>query len=128
VGESASGQPVAWLSLDEGDNDLTRFLTYFVAALQTTRPDVGKSAIMALQSSQPPPTQAILTTLINEIAAIPARFVLVLDDYHLIDAQPIHNGIAFLLDHQPPNMHLVVASRVDLPLPLARLRSRGQLT
>jgi LuxR family maltose regulon positive regulatory protein len=83
---------------------------------------------MALQSSQSPPTQAILTTLINEIAAIPVCFVLVLDDYHLIDAQPVHDGIGFLLDHQPPNLHLVVASRVDLPLPLARLRSRGQMT
>jgi len=73
VSESANGRPVAWVSLDESDNDPTRFLTYFVAALQTTRPDVGKSVIAALQSSQRPPTQVILMTLINEIAAIPAR-------------------------------------------------------
>ncbi len=118
----------AWLSLDEGDNDPARFLAYFVAALQTTRPDVGKSVSAALQSSQPPPIRAILTALINEIAAIPARFALVLDDYHLIGAQPIHDGVAFLLDHQPPNLHLVVASRMALPLPLARLRARGQVT
>ena len=128
VSESASGWPVAWVSLDESDNDPTRFLTYFVAALQTTRPDVGKSVIAALQSSQPPPTQAILTTLINEIAAIPAHFVLVLDDYHLITAQPVHDALTFLLDHLPPQMHLVIAGRADPPLPLARLRGRGQLT
>jgi len=119
---------VAWLSLDEGDNDPTRFLAYFVAAIQTIHQDIGQSVIAALQSSQPLPIQAILTTLINEIAAIPDRLVLVLDDYHLIEAQPIHQALTFLLEHLPPQMHLVIATREDPHLPLARLRARGQLT
>jgi len=122
------GRPVAWISLDEGDNDPARFLSYFVAALQTIHQDVGQSVVAALQSSQPPPTQAVLTTLINEIVAIQERFALVLDDYHLIDVKAVHDGIAFLLDHQPPQLHLALASRADPPLPLARLRGRGQLT
>ena len=119
---------VAWLSLDEGDNDPARFLAYFVAAIQTMHQDIGQSAIAALQSSQPLAIQAILTTLINEIAAMPERFILVLDDYHLIDAQAIHDGLGFLLDHLPPQVHLVMATREDPHLPLARLRARGQLT
>ena len=119
---------VAWLSLDEGDNDPTRFLAYFVAAIQTIHQDIGQSVIAALQSSQPLPIQAILTTLINEIAAIPDRLVLVLDDYHLIEAQPIHQALTFLLEHLPPQMHLVIATRDDPHLPLPRLRARGQLT
>ena len=83
----------------------------------------------ALQSPQPPPIEAVLTALINEIAAISPLFVLVLDDYHLlIEAQPIHDALAFLLDHLPPQMHLVIATRADPPLPIARLRARGQLT
>ena len=124
----------AWLSLDEGDNDLARFLAYFIAALQTIEArqepagNIGKGALSALQSPQPPPTEAILTALINEIAAIPDRIVLVLDDYHLIEAQPIHDALTFLLRHLPPQMHLVIATRDDPHLPLARLRARGQLT
>lgn len=130
LGEWAAGcgRPIAWLSLDKGDNDPARFLSYFVAALQTIDQNTGQSVIAALQSSQPPPTQAVLTTLINEIAAMPEHFVLILDDYHVIDAKVIHDGITILLEHQPPNMHLGLASRVDLPLPLARLRARGQMT
>jgi len=118
----------AWLSLDEGDNDPAIFLAYVVAALQTIEADVGKGALSALQSPQPPPTEAILTGLINEIAAVPDRIVLVLDDYHLIEAQPIHDALTFLLRHLPPQMHLVISTREDPPLPLARLRARGQLT
>ena len=93
---------VAWLSLDESDNDPTRFLTYLIAALQTVEADIGKGVLSALQSPQPPPAEAILTALINEIAAIPDRIVLVLDDYHLIEAQPIHDALTFLLEHLPP--------------------------
>ncbi|NIQ89362.1 MAG: LuxR family transcriptional regulator, partial [Deltaproteobacteria bacterium] len=119
---------VAWLSLDEGDNDPTRFLAYFVAALQTIEANIGKGTLSALQSPQPPPTEAILTSLINEIAALPDRIILVLDDYHLIEAQPIHDALTFLLEHLPPQMHLVIATREDPHLPLARLRARGQLT
>ena len=119
---------MAWLSLDEGDNDPAHFLAYFIAATQTVHQDIGQSVVAASQSSQPPAIQALLTTLINEIAAMPERFTLVLDDYHLITAQPIHDGLAFLPDHLPPQMHLVIATRADPPLPLTRLRARGQLT
>ncbi|HSR31646.1 MAG TPA: LuxR C-terminal-related transcriptional regulator [Anaerolineae bacterium] len=119
---------VAWLSLDEGDNDTVRFLTYFVATLQTVEPGIGDTALAVLQSPQPPPIEPVLTVLINEIAGRTDDLILVLDDYHLIDAQPVHKAMAFLLDHQPPNMHLVITSRADPPLPLSRLRGRGQLT
>ncbi len=84
------GRPVAWVSLDKGDNDPTRFWGYFVAALQTVRARIGEAALALLHSPQPPPIKAILTTLINEITAIPDDSVLVLDDYHVIEAQPIH--------------------------------------
>ncbi len=117
----------AWLSLDESDNDLTRFLVYVIAALQTIEADIAKGALSALQSPQPPPTEAILTILINEIAIIPDRIVLILDDYHLIETQVIHNALTFLLGRLPPQMHLVIATRDDPPLPLARLRARSQL-
>jgi LuxR family maltose regulon positive regulatory protein len=122
------GRPIAWLSLDEGDDDPARFLAYFVAAIQTVQPDTGQSVVAALKSSQPLPTQAILTTLINDVAAMPERFALVLDDYHLITARPVHKALTFLLDHLPNNAHLVIATRADPPLPIARLRGRGQLT
>jgi LuxR family maltose regulon positive regulatory protein len=135
VSEWATGcqRPVAWLSLDEGDNDLARFLIYLVAALQTLLPktsgaNIGAGALAVLQSPQPPPTESILTALLNEIATIPDHFVLVLDDYHVIDSQPVDQGLTFLLDHLPSQMHLVIATREDPNLPLARLRARGQLT
>ncbi|PWB52690.1 MAG: helix-turn-helix transcriptional regulator [Anaerolineales bacterium] len=121
-------RPVAWLSLDEGDNDPTRFLTYLVAALQTIAANIGAGALAALQSPQPPSTEAILTALLNEIATIPDNFIFVLDDYHIIDSKPVDNALAFLLEHLPPQMHLVIATREDPQLPLARLRARGQLT
>ena len=82
----------------------------------------------ALQSPQPPPTESILTTLLNEITTVPDNFVLVLDDYHVIDAKPVDNALTFLVEHLPPQMHLVIATREDPQLPLARLRARGQLT
>jgi len=121
-------QSVAWLSLDKGDNDPTRFLTYLVAALQTIATDIGGGVLNVLQSPQPPSTESILTTLLNEIVAIPDKFILVLDDYHVIDSKPIDNALAFLLEHLPAQMHLVIATREDPHLPLARLRARGQLT
>lgn len=127
--------PVAWLSLDENDNDPARFLTYFIAALQTIapqvegiEPDIGANAVNALRSPQPPPVDTVLTTLINHIAAIPKPFMFVLDDYHAITTPSIHQAIAFLLANFPPSMHLTIASRADPPLPLARLRAQGQLT
>jgi LuxR family transcriptional regulator, maltose regulon positive regulatory protein len=119
---------VAWLSLDEGDNDSARFLAYLVAALQTIAANIGVGVLSVLQAPQPPPIEAILTTLLNEITTIPDNFVLVLDDYHVLDAKPVDQALTFLLEHQPSQMHLVIATREDPQLPLARLRARGQLT
>jgi len=121
-------RPAAWLSLDEGDNDPTRFLAYLVAALQTVAANIGEGVLAVLQSPQPPPTESILTALLNEITTLPDHFVLVLDDYHVLDAKPVDNALTFLLEHLPPQMHLVIATREDPNLPLARLRTRGQLT
>ena len=121
-------RPFAWLSLDERDSDLTRFLAYLIAALQTITPSLGKRVLGMLESPQPAPVESILTTLLNEIAAIPEEFALVLDDYHVVDALPIDQALTFLLENLPPQMHLVITTREDPPLPLARLRARGQLT
>ena len=121
-------QPVfAWLSLDEGDNDPTRFLSYFIAALKRIEGiDLPlEKTLSMIQSPQPRPTETILVSLINEIAAVNARIIFVLDDYHLIDAQPIHGALIFLLENMPPQMHLVIATREDPQLPLARLRALG---
>lgn len=120
-------KPIAWLSLDEGDNDLTRFLTYFIAALQTIIPKIRAGALRMLQSAQPPPTESVLNILLNDIVAIPDDVILVLDDYHLIDSKVIDQALAFLLEHLPPQMHLVMTTREDPNLPLARLRARDQL-
>ncbi len=122
------GRPAAWLSLDEGDNDLTRFLTYLVAALQTIAADIGEGVSSVLQSPQPPPTESVLTALLNEITTVPDDFILVLDDYHVIDARPVDDALTFVLDHLPPRMHLIIATREDPQLSLARLRVRGQLS
>ena len=129
VSEWAAGcdQKVAWLSLDKEDNDLKGFLTYLVAALQTIAANIGKGVLPILQSPQPPPTESILTTLLNEITLIPDNFVLVLDDYHMIDSRLVDEALAFLLKHLPPEMHLVITTREDPQLPLPQLRARGQL-
>ena len=119
---------VAWLSLDEGDNDLTRFVSYLLASLQTVEGGVGQELLVALQSPQPPPVETVLTALVNELSSIPQKFILVLDDYHVIDSSPIDKSVTFLLDHLPPQMHLAIATREDPSLPLARLRAKGQLT
>jgi LuxR family maltose regulon positive regulatory protein len=121
-------RPAAWLSLDEGDNDPSRFLAYLVAALQTLAPEIGVGVLAALQSPQPPSTESILTTLLNEITTVPDNFVLVLDDYHVIDSKPADETLTFLLEHLPTQMHMVITTREDPSLPLARLRARGQLT
>jgi LuxR family transcriptional regulator, maltose regulon positive regulatory protein len=121
---------VAWLSLDAGDSDPVRYLTYLVAAVRTVAPGIGADVLAALQSPQPPPAESILTALLNEISAMPAvedMFILVLDDYHLIDAPAVDLALAFLLEHMPPRMRLIITTREDPQLPLARLRARGQL-
>jgi LuxR family maltose regulon positive regulatory protein len=130
VGEwvASCGRPAAWLSLDEGDSDPSRFLTYLIAALQTVAPGIGEGVLTVLQSPQPPPLESTLTALLNDVTAIPGDLVLVLDDYHVLDARPVDDALAFLVEHLPPRLHLVIATREDPALPLARLRARGQLT
>jgi LuxR family maltose regulon positive regulatory protein len=118
---------VAWVWLDEDDNDPSRFWAYFIAALQMLHPRIGELALALFSSPQSAPVQSVMVTLVNEIDAFPDVFALVLDDYHLIQTQAIHDGLAFLLDHLPPRMHLVISTRTDPDLPLARLRGRGQL-
>ncbi len=118
---------IAWLSLDENDSELARFLAYVIAALQRVDPQIGKSALPLLQAS-PLPVSSVLTTLLNDIARQPESLMLVLDDYHAVDSQPIDEALTFLLDNLPPQLHLVITSREDPNLPLARLRVRGLLT
>ena len=118
----------AWLSLDQGDNDPTRFLIYVVAALRTIEANIGKRVLGMLQSPQPPPAESILTALLNEIASLPRDIVLVLDDYHVIDSKPIDFALTYLIEHLPPQMRLVIATREDPDLALARLRAGDQLT
>ncbi len=122
------GRPVAWLLLDEGDNDPTRFLAYVVAALQTIEADMGAGALSLLRSPQPLPAEVVLTSLVNKVAKTPRSFILVLDDYHTIDARAVDQALTFLLEHLPPQMHVAIATREDPNVPLARLRARGQLT
>ncbi len=120
--------PLAWVSLDAGDNDPIHFWTYVIAALNTLHPGVRETPLAQLYASSPPPIEAVLTTLLNALIQLPTETVLVLDDYHLIEAQPIHDALTYLVEHLPPNVHLVIASRNDPPLPLARLRARGTVT
>src|SRR5580704_6444477 len=123
---AAGGRSVAWLSLDQRDNDPALFWTYLVAALNTGVPGGGAGALSLLQPPQPPGEPG-LVTLLNDLDAISDDVVLVLDDYHVIDARDVQDAMAFLLEHLPPQIHLVIASRTDPPLPLARLRGRGEL-
>jgi LuxR family maltose regulon positive regulatory protein len=117
---------VAWLSLDRSDNEPESFWTYVVTALQTAVPGVGSSAL-ELIASFPLPTDLVLTTLLNELAAAPGEVWLVLDDYHLVDSHDVRDGMAFLLEHLPPHAHVVLSTRADPDLPLSRWRVRGEL-
>ena len=123
-------RPVAWLSLDEADNDPARFWRHTVAALDRARPGIAERVAPLLGPPPPPSFDGLVTVLINELAAQAGdeEVLLVLDDYHLIDAQPVHASLTFLLEHLPAGLHLVLASRIDPPLPLARLRAGRQLT
>src|SRR6266511_1605573 len=124
-----SGLPVAWLSLDEGDNEPARFWRHVVAALDRARPGIAEQVAPLLGPPAPASFEGLVTALINQLATQPdgGEVVLVLDDYHLIDAPPVHASLGFLLEHLPPGLHLVLTSRVDPPFGLARLRARGQL-
>ena len=104
---------MAWLSLDEADNDPARFISYLVAALQTIKPGIGERLLPALQGPQPLQLETILTALLNEVSRIPEHFVLILDDYHSIDSRPVDKSLDFLVEHQPPQMHLVITTRED---------------
>src|SRR6266851_6650318 len=125
----ASGTPAAWLSLEPEDNEPVRFLSYVIAALQTLDPSIGGPALALLHTPQPAPLETVLVLLTNDLVSRRAAdFALVLDDYHVITAGAIHQALTFLVDHLPPQMHLIVATRSDPPLPLTRLRARGQVT
>lgn len=128
TGMAISSRAIAWLSLDEGDNDPARFFTYLIAALRQIDESVGQAAQSLLGSPQMPPVESLTTTLVNDLAVIPTQFAFVLDDYQMIHNTFIHDALAFVLDHQPPQMHLLIATRTDPPLPLPRLRVRGQMT
>jgi LuxR family maltose regulon positive regulatory protein len=117
----------AWVSLDEGDNDPVRFWDYLIAALQTLQRGYGEKILPWLHSSHLPSTESMLTAMINELSIVKGDFVIVLDDYHLIASQQIHDGITYLLEHLPAQIHLVIATRADPPLPLARLRGKGMM-
>ena len=130
-GSDGQFMKVAWLSLDEDDNDLVRFLTYFIAALNQNdeiETSLGRGALSMLQSPQPPLPTTILISLINDLAAIPEKIIFVLDDYHLIEAEPIHHALVFLIENLPPQLHMVIATRQDPPLSLGRLRARAHMT
>jgi LuxR family transcriptional regulator, maltose regulon positive regulatory protein len=120
--------PVAWVSLDASDNDPVQFWSYVITALRRLYSEMGEDTLLLLHSPQPPPIELILTTLLNALMAVAEEVALVLDDYHLITVPAIHQALTYLLEHLPPHIHLLLASRSDPPLPLARLRSRGQLT
>ncbi|MDZ7795245.1 MAG: LuxR C-terminal-related transcriptional regulator [Spirochaetia bacterium] len=119
--------PVAWVSLDEEHNDPSRFLVYLISAVQKLAPDTCTGVLHSLMSPQPPPADTAVTVVINELSQLSLRFVLVLDDYHVLNALPVDRVLTFLVENLPPRLHLVIASREDPPLPLPRLRAKGQL-
>jgi LuxR family maltose regulon positive regulatory protein len=132
---SQTSRPVAWLSLDVGDNDPVRFFTYLLAALEGVDPEIGQGIRPMLQAPQRFSWEPLLTSLLNDITRTLEPVILVLDDYHLIESAPVHEIVSFLVDHLPPSgrgpstggLHLVIVTRADPPLPIARLRARGQL-
>jgi LuxR family maltose regulon positive regulatory protein len=124
---TAGDRPAAWLSLDKDDNQEERFLTYLVTALQEADSAIGSEASRLVAASQPAPSEAVLTSLINDLDAAAGEMVLVLDDYQFVRSQAVHAQVTFLLEHCPSALHLLIATRSDPPLPLARLRARGQM-
>ncbi len=124
----AEGFSVAWVSLEGSDNDPARFLSYLVGALQEIEEGIGEGVLASLRSPESPPIEAVIGTLVNELAGIEQEITVVLDDYHVIGSEAIHEATSFLLEHLPENVHLVISSRTDPPLPLPRLRARNQIT
>ncbi len=121
------GHQIAWLSLDENDSELSHFLTYLVAALRALAPEAGGAVLPLLDHRHPPPIESLLTPFVNDLATATTDLVLVLDDYHSVDSQLVDDAVAFLVDHLPPRLHLIIASREDPPLPLGRLRANAEL-
>ena len=119
--------PVAWLSLDNGDNDPYRFLSYLIAALGSIHEEVGLEAQQIMRSSQPAPPHVLLASLLNDLGKVAEPYVLVIDDYQFIIEHAVHEATAYLLDHIPSNMHIVIATRADPPLQLGRMRAHGQI-
>ena len=124
---AAAGGRAAWVSLDEGDNDPTRFWVCVVEALRTVEPSMGAATLGALRRTSADLYRTVLPSLLNELSAVGSQLYLVLDDYHLVTDAVCHQTLAFLLDHLPMSVHVVLSTRVDPPLPLARMRARGEL-
>jgi LuxR family maltose regulon positive regulatory protein len=118
---------VAWVSLDEGDNEPALFWQYVLTALDRALPGLCAELVIYLQTQQAPPLRSVLQTLLNRLSEQPEQFLLILDDYHLLTEQAIHTSLTYLLEHLPPQLHLLLATRADPPLPLALLRARGHL-
>ena len=118
---------MAWLALDPGDADLRLFLTHLVAAIQTAEPDAGVDALALLDAGGTTPADAVLVSLINDLDILAGPMVVALDDYHVIHGAAVHQAVTFLLEYLPPQVTLAMATRADPPLPLSRLRARGEL-
>ena len=125
--EDTFRERITWLSLEEADSELIRFLSYMIAALQQAAPEIGAGARGLFEMAQRPPTNTVLNELINDLAGLDYHIMLVLDDYHVISHPEIHEALRYLVEHQPHQLHLVITSREDPPLPLARLRARGEM-
>jgi len=124
---STTDCPAAWLSLDPEDDDPRQFWVYVIAALQTIHPELGQTTLALLQTTQMPSIEGLLSGLINQITTLSEKFILVLDDFHLIERIALYDGINYLLDHLPPQLHLVITTREDPPLPLPQMRAKGQM-
>jgi LuxR family maltose regulon positive regulatory protein len=121
-----SQMKVVWFSIDAGDNDPVRFWDYVIAAIQTAYPEIGEQTLTLLHEPQPLPVETILSTLINELSTLSDLLTVVLDDYHVIESSAIHDGLAFLVEHMPSQIRLIMTTRTDPPLPLARMRVSSQ--
>ncbi len=125
---ATSPHPASWISLDASDNDPVQFLRYVIAALERAVRNMGRRADTLIRSPHPPATELIFKALLNDLTECGGPLTLVLDDYHAVDVSSVHSGVALLLESVPADLHIVIATRVDPPLPLARLRASGHLT